>query len=198
MKKDAKEFYPARGTIKMEGQVQGKRTQYGWTSTYCNLQLHIGDHLYQKRGGLYAAFLFDEIDYRYDRLLKSLGIESAQPIGGLIGQYYDQDGDVIRFRVTEDNPTHVVFCYKYERDDEVIESVKALEPVAMSIAQTKRWLQAVFSLDRLNDTPDIYAEYYDDFYDVEPDVADMYHYHASKDVSSDAIIETRLCVCGFN
>lgn len=198
MKKDSKIFYPARGTTIREGQVQSNRTQYGWTSTYCNLLLHMGDHLYRKRGGLQEAFLFDKTDYRYVSLQKSMGIYSVPAKGGLIGNYIDMQGDVIRFRVTEDNPTHVVFCYDYDGDDELLKKLADLHPVALSVAQTRRWLQAVFPLDRINDTEDIYADYFDDDFDLEPDVADLYHYHANKEVDSDAIIETRLCLFGFN
>ena len=53
--KESMIFYPARGTTKMEAQPEGNRTQYGWTSTFCGLQLHAGDHTYHKRGGLYTT-----------------------------------------------------------------------------------------------------------------------------------------------
>ena len=109
--KESTIFYPARGTTKMEAQPEGNRTQYGWTSTFCGLQLHAGDHTYHKRGGLYSAFLFDKIDYRYDGLLKSLGINDVPALGCLIGRLYGQDDELIRFRITEEDPTHIVVCY---------------------------------------------------------------------------------------
>lgn len=204
--KDSKIFYPARGTTKMEAQPEGTRTQYGWTSTFCGLQLHAGDHTYHKRGGLYTAFLFDKIDYRYDGLLKSLGINEVPAIGCLIGRLYGQDDKLIRFRITDEDPTHVVVCYDCK--DVKLEEVSALQPVAMSVSAPmshlgdqgiydNQWIQAVFSLDRINLTEDAYEEYYDGVYDFEPDVADLYHYHATEEVDSESIIMTRLQTFGF-
>ena len=204
--KDSKVFYPARGTTKMEAQPEGHRTQYGWTSTFCGLQLHAGDHTYHKRGGLYSAFLFDKIDYRYDGLLKSLGINDVPALGCLIGRLCGQDDELIRFRITEEDPTHIVVCYDCR--DVKLDEVAKLNPDAMSISTPmphlgdqgiyrNQWIQAVFPLDRINTTDDPYVEYYDDLYDFEPDVADLYHCHASEEVDSESIILTRLQAFGF-
>ena len=210
MKKDSSVFYPARGTTKMEAQPEGKRTQYGWTSTFCGLQLHIGDHMYRKRGGLYKAFLFDEMDYRYEGLVRSLGIDALPALGGLIGRLCEKqegDGDLIRFRVTEDYPTHVALCFDCR--DVSLDDVRALQPEAVSVSAPiphmdnnsvvydRQWIQAVFPLDRINDTEDVYADYYDDTYDDDPDVADLTHCHAGGGVDSDTVIETRLRAFGF-
>ena len=210
MKKDSKVFYPARGTTKSEGQPEGARTQYGWTSTFCGLQLHIGDHMYRKRGGLYRAFLFDVIDYRYEGLLRSLGIDDVPALGVLIGTLCEKqegDGDLIRFRVTDDRPTDIVVCYDY--NEVKLEDVVALQPTAVSVSAKiphmdsnstiydDRWIQAVFPLDRINDTEDVYEDYFDGLYDEDPDVADLTHCHAGGGVDSDTVIETRLRAFGF-
>ena len=204
--KESMIFYPARGTTKMEAQPEGNRTQYGLTSTFCGLQLHAGDHTYHKRGGLYSAFLFDKIDYRYDGLLKSLGINDVPALGCLIGRLCGQDDELIRFRITEEDPTHIVVCYDCR--DVKLDEVAKLNPDAMSISTPmphlgdqgiyrNQWIQAVFPLDRINTTDDPYVEYYDDLYDFEPDVADLYHCHASEEVDSESIISTRLQAFGF-
>ncbi len=89
-----------------------------------------------------------------------------------------------------------------------MEEVSALQPVAMSVSAPmshlgdqgiydNQWIQAVFSLDRINSTEDAYEEYYDGMYDFEPDVADLYHYHATEEVDSESIILTRLQTFGF-
>ncbi len=62
-------------------------TQYGHTSHCCKLELHVGDHLYRKRGGANGAFHTDSFDCRYESLALSLGvsIEPDKMIGALLG-----------------------------------------------------------------------------------------------------------------
>jgi hypothetical protein len=188
-------FYPSRGTTKQHGQAAGRRTQYGWTSNYCNLELHMGNYMYQKRGGLYRAFLFDPIDYRYHALMESLGIDSVPALGALIGSYIGQEGEKIRFRVTEDEPTDIVLCYDY--NPKYLDELSRLHHVAVSVAQTGLWAQAVFGLARVNHNEAPRSDLYDGLYDLEPDVADLVTFHAHEELEPATIIDTRLRRFGF-
>ncbi len=172
-------------------------TQYGHTCLYCRLELHVGDHLFRKRGGSSKAMLPDEFDYRYESLAMSLGVYVMPDkiIGALLGNFYDQvENDVIRFRISEDFPTHTVIFWEY--DEETLRAIKALEPTAISVSPNMKWFQAVFSLARKNDVGPS-DKFYDDFYDLEPDAADIYGSHWGEDLPESEIISERLHVCGF-
>lgn len=191
-------FYALRGVPgKSTGHTIAYHTQFGHTSTYCGLELHLGDHLFRKRGGVQRAFLPDQPDYRYQTLMKSMGIDIYQEdvLGCLIGNIYDvrEDG-VIRFRISEDQPGDLVVFWP--NIDKIYGAVYRLHPTAINLSPNGEWFQAVFSLARKN-TIEPEDDFYDDFYDFSPDAADLTGTHWAEDLSDSEIIKNRLELCGF-
>ena len=190
--------YAQRGIDRSNyGWTDAYKTQYGHTSLYCRLELHVGDHLYRKRGGSSEAFLPDKFDYRYESLAMSLGVleEQAMIKGAYLGNYYGEteDGN-IRFRISEESPTDLIIVWEY--DPETYEKILQLKPTAITIAQDLKWFQAVFSLARENQSGPS-DEFADGYYDEEPDSVDAYEYHWAPDLPESKIIDLRLHVCGF-
>ncbi len=190
--------YAKRGIYDNNGFTDMYDTMYGHTSTYCGLQLHIGDHLYRKRGGSQNAFMPDRVDYRYESLAKSLGVDVAvdKMVGAFIGNFCGRTEDnVIRFRVSEEGPSDVVYIWRYEEN--LFHEVLNLNPSAITTTKFYDWFQAVFSLDRENVVGPS-SEFYDDYYDISPDSVDCYGDHWSDDISIGKIVRLRLELCGFS
>ncbi len=190
--------YAKRGIYDNSGYTDMYDTQYGHNSTYCRLQLHMGNHQFRKRGGVHEAFMPDRIDYRYESLAKSLGVNVApdKMVGAFIGHYCGRgDDNVICFRVSEDAPSDVVYLWRYEED--IFHKVLNLDPLAISAAQYYKWFQAVFSLDRKN-TEGPSDEFFDETYDYAPDAVDCCESHWCDDVPGDEIALLRLRLCGFD
>ncbi|MBQ8157307.1 hypothetical protein IJ102_02890 [Candidatus Saccharibacteria bacterium] len=190
-------FYPARGTSAIDGYVEGNTTQYGLTSTYCGLQLHMGNYLYKKRGGSKRAFLFDPVDdYRYYALIKLLGLDDMPACGALLGNFVDQvEHYMIKFKVTEEHPTHLLLALRYS--PELILKLEKIEDAIFSIAPKNKWVQAAFWLNRNAPISCGRVEDYDDYYDIEPDEVDLCVDYAEDGLSGEDLTRIRLQVAGF-
>ncbi len=179
------------------------RTQYGCTAPGTNLELHVGNHLYLKRGALRRAFVFDNYDYRYETLLQSLGlpIENRRfehfHLGTLIDcdRADDAENNKIYFRITEQNATHLLIVVDDEGNSPLLRDPR-YTPDAIAIDKHERATYLVYSLARKN-TLQEGAEFYDDKYDDEPDDADLTGYHWNKELTATEIIQYRLQICGF-
>ncbi|MBO4855414.1 hypothetical protein J5500_03365 [Candidatus Saccharibacteria bacterium] len=190
-------FYAKRGVGEWFGFTCAYHTQFGHTSTYCGLELHAGDHIFRKRGGVQSAFMPDGPDYRYQSLIKSLGIDvyTDDVIGCLLGNYYGPgEKGVIRFRISEEEPGEIVVFWRMI--DKIYGTVNRLNPEAITVSPTGEWFQAVFSLARRN-TRDPDSDFYDDEYDISPDSVDLTGTHWAKDLTEAEIIDNRLRLCGF-
>ena len=190
-------FYVWREVGGFKGAIPAYHTQYGHTSTLRNLELHIGDHVYRKRGGLNKAFSPDPFDYRYESLMKSLGIcvHRDEIIGCFLGNFYEVNAKGhICFRVSETDPSDILIIWR--NIDQVFDTVRALDPVALNDNGVGTWMHAVFSLARKN-VEDADPKFYDDMYDFSPDSVDAIGSHWADDLTESEIIAEPLKLCGF-
>ena len=66
------------------------KTKYGYTANlFDKLQLHMGKHLFLKRGGAKKAFCFDSSDYRYETLMGILGLPHDEHCTYMLGTLLD-------------------------------------------------------------------------------------------------------------
>lgn len=178
-------------------------TQYGHTAPGKNLELHVGDHLYLKRGGMRKAFVFDNYDYRYETLLKSLGLPIENKrfehfhLGTLVGYIVgtEAEDNKICFRITEQNATHLLIVVDEDGNSPLLTDVRYI-PDAIAIESPYKATYLVYSLARKNTHQDL-ANLYDDKYDTEPDDADLTGCHWCEEMTPEEIIKYRLRICEF-
>jgi hypothetical protein len=173
-------------------------TQYGHTIVSGKLCLHMGDHLFRKRGGAMHAFTFDAIDYRYESLMKSLGLPANKLFGFLLGNLYDKnyENGQIRFRITEECPTDIMLAIPFSfREHAIMKSTQYI-PDAITEDDARDLFYAVYSLARPN-CKEEHKEWNDDYFDIEPDEVDLSGDHYHSELSAEEIIKYRLSICGF-
>ncbi len=173
-------------------------TQYGHTTISGNLRLHIGDHLFRKRGGPMRAFKFDEMDYRYESLMKSLGIPTNREFGFHLGNLYgkDYEANQIMFCITESHPTDIMVAIPHRFRNHAIMKETQYTPDAIVEDDMRGFFYSVYSLARPN-SRELHKEWYDGYFDMEPDEADLSGDHYHKELTATEIIEYRLNICGF-
>ncbi len=180
-----------------------RHTQYGNTASMGNLELHVGNHLYLKRGGMMRAFVFDGYDYRYETLLESLGlpIENRRwehfHLGTLVDYQRGKTAEenVINFRITEENATDLLIVVDDAGNSPLLTNWEYV-PDAIVINRAANASFLVYSLARKN-TKQLNVELFDDKFDMEPDDADLTGCHWSNELSPAEIIDYRLRICGF-
>ena len=177
--------------------VEETLTKYGRTIKVANLELHAGNSQYAKRSDAGYAFVFDRDDCRYQSLRKNIGIfEVPHVCGCLVGCLVGFEDGVIRFRIKEDEPSHLLMCcIDSEHAKEV---AKKANPDAISDYSGHRTFFVVYSLARPNPTNcNNGDEHYDDYYDEDPDGADVYDGRYDGELGGIDIIRLRLKYSGF-
>lgn len=173
-------------------------TMYGHTARVANLELHAGNYEYAKRSDTRRVFVLDRDDYRFMCLRKNIGVyEVPHVVGCLLGCLIAVEGDLIRFRIKEDGPSHLLLC--------CIDGAKAKEkarqanPEALTDYPGHGVFFVVYSLSRkkTSDYNRDEDEYYDDFYDDDPDGADIYSGRHDDELDETSLIRLRLKISGF-
>lgn len=170
------------------------RTQYGYSCVFGGLRLHAGKHIYNKRGAQSAAFVYDELDYRYESLLDSLGVPKLKYKGALIGCLYDSTPDEIRFRITETGRTHLLLVAN--NDPVVMKALSDYMPELMRVSPVGESIYAIISLSTRRDVHTDDTER-DDVFDDSADDVDLCDFHATDELSDDDLAKYRLAICGF-
>jgi hypothetical protein len=173
-------------------------TKYGHTVRVENLELHVGNFEYAKRGDTRRVFVFDRDDYRFQKLRQNIGVyQVPHVVGCLLGCLVGVEGDLIRFRVNETRPSHLLMCCM--DSERVRELALKAEPDALSDYTGHGVFFVVYDLARRHSMD--YSrgqECFDGYYDEDPDVEDYYNgsYDAMLD-EDDSLIEMRLKYSGF-
>ena len=172
-------------------------TKFGHTVRVKNLELHVGNFEYAKRGDTRRVFVMDRDDYRFQSLRKNIGVyQVPHVVGCLLGCLVGVEGDLIRFRVKESRPSHLLLCCI--DSDRARDLAKATNPEALSEYPGHGAFFVVYYLARRHTTD--YSrgeELYDDYYDDDPDIEDRYTGAYDDGISDDELIKLRLKFSGF-
>jgi hypothetical protein len=176
--------------------VKETLTRYGHTARFGNLELHIGNFQYDMRADTKRVFVFDRDDYRFIHLRKNIGVyEVSHVTGCLLGCLIGTEGDLIRFRIDEKKPSHLLMCCMDVEG--VKEKAINAEPDAIADFMRNEFVVA-YSLGRPKSTPnDRGAECEDHYYDNDPDEPDVYDGKYDFEMSEKHLIEHRLEISGF-
>ena len=172
-------------------------TQYGHTARVSNLELHAGNAEYARRSDTRRVFVLDRDDARFMCLRKNIGVyEVPHVVGCMLGCLVAVEGDLIRFRIKEDDPSHLLLCCM--DSPEAKEKARQANPEAFTDFVGHGVFFVVYSLSREKTTD--YSrgdEYYDGFYDDDPDGADVYSGQRDNELDDTSIIRLRLELSGF-
>ncbi|MBR0134173.1 hypothetical protein IJM16_02820 [Candidatus Saccharibacteria bacterium] len=171
-------------------------TKYGHTARVGNLELHAGNYEYSRRGDANWVFVLDRDDYRYISLRKNIGVyDIPNVVGCLLGCLVGIEGDLIRFRITESKPSHLLLCCIDTETSR--EKAQAAQPDALTDEAGRNCFFAVYSLSR--PVTSNYArgdDYYDNYYDDDPDSEDVYD-DRNSELSEHDLVQLRLSSSGF-
>lgn len=172
-------------------------TRYGHTVRVANLELHLGNHEYAKRSDTKRPFVMDRDDYRFQALRKNIGVyQVPHVVGCLLGCLVGVEGDLIRFRVRETEPSHLLLCCI--DSDRAKGLAKDANPEALSDYVGHGVFFVVYYLARKHTAN--YGrseEYFDNYYDEDPDVEDCFDDSIDERIDDDTVIKLRLKHSGF-
>ena len=177
--------------------VEETLTRYGHTARLGNLELHAGNFQYDQRSDTKRVFVFDRDDYRYIHLRQNIGVyEVSHVTGCLLGCLIDFDGDLIRFRINEREPSHLLMCCMDV--DGVREKAVKAAPDALTVSARKNEFFVAYPLSRRK-YPECgrSLEFDDHYYDDEPDEEDIYSGLSDDEMSEQELIAYRLKISGF-
>ena len=176
--------------------VEKTLTRYGHRDRFGNLELHAGNFQYDMRADTKRVFVFDRDDYRFIHLRKNIGVyEVSHVTGCLLGCLIDAEEDLIRFRIDEKKPSHLLMCCMDVEG--VKEKAVNAKPDAITDFMRNEFIVA-YPLSRPKNTPnDRGAGYEDHYYDNDPDEPDVYDGKYDFEMSEKHLIEYRLEISGF-
>ena len=171
-------------------------TMYGHTARVANLELHAGNYEYAKRSDTRRVFVLDRDDYRFMCLRKNIGVyEVPHVVGCLLGCLIAVEGDLIRFRIKEDDPSHLLMCCMDSAGAK--EKAQEANPEALTDFPGHGVFFVVYSLSRKKTSDYTRPECYDNFYDDDPDGADVYSGRYDNGLDECSVIRHRLKISGF-